>query len=218
MTFLIDASRVVFPPFLCAQSSLMSIQKSVLGSVHEHAFCLAKSLSRHVNGRVNGGAAADHLYGDAGNDTLDGGAGINLLTGGDGEDSFSVRFDDILSTSNDYDVITDFDVTDDTLALPQLVDLGAPIFDASGSRFYDPFGYVDSTGVIQTQPTLVRWVQVDDISELGLETSGSTTNDADIADTVIYHSNKTNQTDDDWVLMVLEDFTGTLTATHFDIA
>ena len=56
MTFLIDASRVVFPPFLCDQSSLMSIQKFVLGSVHEHAFCLAKSLSRHVNCRVNGGA------------------------------------------------------------------------------------------------------------------------------------------------------------------
>lgn len=43
-------------------------------------------------------------------------------------------------------------------------------------------------------------------------------NDSSTLDTVIYHTNGTvNDTSDDWVLMVLEDFASNLSTGQFDI-
>ncbi|MBL1209971.1 MAG: calcium-binding protein, partial [Geminocystis sp. GBBB08] len=59
---------------------------------------------------LSGGDGNDTLIGGDGNDTLIGGGGNDTLTGGTGLDSF--RFN---SASEGVDLITDFNVIDDTI-------------------------------------------------------------------------------------------------------
>lgn len=61
---------------------------------------------------LKGGAGIDQLFGDSGNDVLKGKAGNDILTGGDGAD----RFVFATGLSGD-DTITDFDVTQDVIAI-----------------------------------------------------------------------------------------------------
>ena len=58
---------------------------------------------------LSGRAGADDLQGGGGNDTLVGGIGSDMLAGGSGADSF------VFSEGDGADVITDFDIVDDTL-------------------------------------------------------------------------------------------------------
>ena len=69
---------------------------------------------------INGGAGNDVLWGSNGNDTINGGEGddtifggygIDTLTGGDGSDVFQ------FTASSGVGVITDFDLTNDTMQL-----------------------------------------------------------------------------------------------------
>lgn len=71
-----------------------------------------------------GVAGADRLGGGAGNDLLDGGQGADTLIGGSGADSF--RFSTQPGTGN-VDLITDFNVADDTILLDirQFAGIGA---------------------------------------------------------------------------------------------
>lgn len=64
---------------------------------------------------ITGNNAANQLNGDSGNDALDGGLGNNRLTGGTGMDLF--RF----TSKGHVDVITDFNVTNDTIQLENAV-------------------------------------------------------------------------------------------------
>lgn len=68
--------------------------------------------------RLYGGADRDLLNGGTENDYLHGGIGIDTLTGGSGYDHFV--FDTKPSSSN-YDVITDFNVTYDTIRIENAV-------------------------------------------------------------------------------------------------
>ena len=65
-----------------------------------------------------GVAGSDTLTGGGGSDLLDGGLAADTLTGGAGEDAF--RFSTPLGNGN-VDRITDFDVTDDTILLDNLI-------------------------------------------------------------------------------------------------
>lgn len=62
---------------------------------------------------LRAGAGADRLYGGAGQDTLFGGAGDDVLIGGAGADQFVFTADGLA----DYDVIYDFDPTQDQIHL-----------------------------------------------------------------------------------------------------
>ena len=78
----------------------------------------ASAIDGTGNGQANGilgNSAANVLNGGGGNDTLDGGAGINSLTGGTGNDIF--RF----TTIGHTDVITDYNVVNDTIQLENAV-------------------------------------------------------------------------------------------------
>lgn len=66
------------------------------------------------NDTLRGGVGTDILQGGAGHDWLDGGMGFDILTGGNGEDTFA--FTAALAKAN-LDVISDFVVVDDTIAL-----------------------------------------------------------------------------------------------------
>lgn len=68
--------------------------------------------------RLYGGTENDKLLGESGNDSLYGGSGIDYLTGGAGYDQFV--FDTKPSNTN-YDVITDFSVTYDTIRVENAV-------------------------------------------------------------------------------------------------
>jgi len=68
--------------------------------------------------RLSGGSGNDNLTGNAGDDTLIGGTGIDRLTGGDGSDLF--LFNTRASRTN-YDVITGFNVTLDTIGIENAV-------------------------------------------------------------------------------------------------
>jgi Ca2+-binding RTX toxin-like protein len=70
------------------------------------------------NDRLYGGAANDKLLGESGNDLLYGGIGIDYLTGGAGYDYFVF---DTKASSTNYDVITDFSVTYDTIRVDNAV-------------------------------------------------------------------------------------------------
>ncbi|MEX0300220.1 MAG: LamG-like jellyroll fold domain-containing protein, partial [Kordiimonas sp.] len=66
-----------------------------------------------------GWTGSDVLFGGSGNDSLDGGAGSDILTGGTGSDefSFSIGIDSTDNTPWGNDVITDFDINQDILAI-----------------------------------------------------------------------------------------------------
>ncbi|MEI2767244.1 MAG: FG-GAP-like repeat-containing protein [Nitrosomonas sp.] len=67
------------------------------------------------NNIITGNSAANQLDGGSGNDTLDGGLGVDKLTGGRGNDVFK------FTTKGHIDIITDFNVTNDTIQLENAV-------------------------------------------------------------------------------------------------
>jgi trimeric autotransporter adhesin len=70
------------------------------------------------NDTLDGGAGYDTLDGGAGNDILYGGTGNDRLIGGDGQD----RFCFVRSGQTNFDTISDFLHTDDTIVLEDLLD------------------------------------------------------------------------------------------------
>jgi Ca2+-binding RTX toxin-like protein len=68
-----------------------------------------------VDGTVSGGSGHDMLIGGSGDDWLNGGYDKDTLTGGAGSDEF--HFNSSLFGAADADVITDFKVADDVIAL-----------------------------------------------------------------------------------------------------
>jgi Ca2+-binding RTX toxin-like protein len=71
------------------------------------------------NNTLRGGSQADILDGLAGNDQIFGGGGNDTLTGGAGRDIFV--FDALLDPATNVDVITDFNVADDTIQIENSV-------------------------------------------------------------------------------------------------
>jgi Ca2+-binding RTX toxin-like protein len=70
------------------------------------------------NDRLTGGEGDDYMYGGSGNDTLEGRAGVNTLEGGSGHDTFEFQKNlDQAGPAENYNVITDFDKSEDTLSL-----------------------------------------------------------------------------------------------------
>ena len=67
------------------------------------------------NNIITGNSAANQLDGGSGNDTLDGGLGVDKLMGGRGNDVFK------FTTKGHIDIITDFNVTNDTIQLENAV-------------------------------------------------------------------------------------------------
>ena len=138
------------------------------------------------------GDGDDTLTGGAGNDRLDGGDGNDILDGGAGDDTFVLN---LSGTSNDLDTVVDFSNTtgnDDKI------------------RVDTTNGNESSLAALKTAAN-IYWTNNSNFS------SSSSTNNASINDTVIYTTNGTATTSDDFALMVLEDYTTALTISDFDI-
>lgn len=115
----------------------------------------------------------DTLDGGAGDDVLMGGAGVDALTGGDGRDIFV--FDTALGQ---VDVITDFDVADDLIALEYAIFNGGNIFGAvppdpvvitaiPQTRLWDPIDYAYDPKLEQDidEDTLVIGAAAGDVND-----------------------------------------------------
>jgi Ca2+-binding RTX toxin-like protein len=98
--------------------SLLGIE-NLMGSSFNDAF-IGSASNNVLNGGLgndwlSAGAGNDSLIGGLGNDGLMGGLGNDTLTGGAGIDYF--LFNTPLNGTNNKDLITDFNVTDDTIQL-----------------------------------------------------------------------------------------------------
>ena len=100
---------------------------------------------------IDGGEGNDIIIGGGGKDVIDVGAGVSILTAGNGDDSFVLRFHEIISGSGEYDVVTDF-VTSEILNISAIAGPGGTVISflpfSDGSRLYNFFAPMD---------TIVRW-------------------------------------------------------------
>ena len=181
------------------------------------------------NDILNGGAGYSYLYGGAGDDTLnggtgyssylDGGAGNDIITGGDGyDDIYGGAGDDILNGRNGHDDLYGGG-GDDIFVL----DLGGTsndldtVTDFSNSTGNNDKIRVDTTNGNESSLAALKaaaniyWTNNSNFS------SQSIYNSASINDTIIYSTNGTATTSDDFALMVLEDYNVALALTDFEI-
>ena len=141
-----------------------------------------------------GGYGDDTLSGGAGNDLIFGNLGNDTISGGAGDDIFFV-LNFISSTSNDLDTVTDFSNSTGNNDKIQV--------DTTN-------GNESSLAALKTAAN-IRW-------EIAHFTDNpKATNDSGVMDTIIYSTAGTADTSDDFVLMVLEDYTTALAFTDFDI-
>jgi len=154
---------------------------------------------------ITGGPGTDGIYGRGGDDTLEGGGGSDLLDGGAGLDI--LRGGSMLvvtNTGNDIFVLNLQEMPDASLAI---------VTDFMPGE--DKIRIDTPTGTESTLEELKLSVNIYWQTE-HIETP-STTNDPTIEDTVIYDSRGTQDTEDDIILMVLEDLIEPLTIADFDI-
>jgi len=166
---------------------------------------------------ITGGAGDDTIRGGAGDDTLSGAGGQDNLNGGDGDDALSGgqqvdtltlgKGDDIVLYTHDLhqpgavhvDVVTDFS---------RGTSSGSSSFNGGTTGGDDRIrlsSTTDAAAYLAIYDTL-RFSQ-------GNYASG-TTNDPEIADTLIYREDNLGGLT---LAMVLEDYTETLTIDHFDL-
>ena len=135
-----------------------------------------------------GGADNDNLYGEAGDDRLDGGAGDDTLNGGAGEDL-------LVGYDGDDTFVLNLDGTSNDLDT---------VTDFSNSTGNDDKIQVDTTNGNES-------------SLAALKTAANIYWTNNSYSTIIYSTNGTADTSDDFALMVLDDYTTALTIADFDI-
>lgn len=98
-----------------------------------------KIAGKDGNDTLMGGNGNDQVQGDAGDDILYGGLGVDTLTGGAGKDQF------VFNTwaANEVDIITDFNVNDDKIALSSV------FHENTLTQFSDYMQYNKATGELR---------------------------------------------------------------------
>ena len=145
---------------------------------------------------LEGGDGTDRVAGRGGNDTLIGGNGVDRLEGGTGNDTYVLG-----ARGEGRDLVQDFTHTVGNLDKIRV----------------DITGTAADIAAIRTALNL-RITNDTEINDHADITSNPSTNDENTNDTIIYDTNSTSSdTSDDQILMVLLDFTETLTIDMFDI-
>ena len=139
-----------------------------------------------------GGAGNDRLEGGGNNDRLIGGAGNDILVGDNADDVFVLN---VSGTSNDLDTVTDF----------------------SNSTGNNDKIQVDTTNGNESSLAALKTAANIYWEIAHFTDTPKTSNDSGIMDTIIYSTNGTADTSDDFTLMVLEDYNVALALTDFDI-
>ena len=141
---------------------------------------------------LDGGAGNDELDGAGNNDRLIGGAGNDILAGNRGDDIFVLN---VSGTSNDLDTVTDF----------------------SNSTGNNDKIQVDTTNGNESSLAALKTAANIYWEIAHFTDTPKTSNDSGIMDTIIYSTNGTATTSDDFALMVLEDYNVALTIAQFDV-
>ena len=161
------------------------------------------------NDYLRGGAGNDKLYGNEGNDTLNGGTGNDTLRGGKGDDTLDGDAGiDVLAGKLDDDIFVLGDLTEGT---DHVTD-----FRVSGQDDKIRIDTVAGNEDTLTALYAAANIRIDNTQNYGGDFE-SGNNASRKNDTQIYHTNGTSSTNDDELLMVLEDFTTPLTIDMFDI-
>ncbi|WP_423069086.1 Ig-like domain-containing protein [Devosia sp. CN2-171] len=126
-----------------------TVKSSVSFTLGSNIENLTLTGSSSINGTGNslanvltGNGGANVLSGSSGNDTLNGKLGIDTLSGGSGKDTFV--FDTALGSTN-IDRISDFNVTDDTIALSKSVFAALSLGNLDVSSFFKGTAAADAT-------------------------------------------------------------------------
>ena len=141
---------------------------------------------------LDGGVGDDTLSGGGNNDRLIGGAGNDILAGNSGDDVFVLN---VSGTSNDLDTVTDF----------------------SNSTGNNDKIQVDTTNGNESSLAALKTAANIYWEIAHFTDTPKTSNDSGIMDTIIYSTNGTADTSDDFALMVLEEYTTALAFTDFEI-
>ena len=113
------------------------------------------------NDTLNGKAGDDFINGGNGNDKLDGGSGSDRLTGGSGTDTF------IFTAAGKADIISDYNVADDTISIKASLVGNLPVGNLAANRFKKiPQGSVDGDD---------RIIYDSSTGELSFDSNGSAT-------------------------------------------
>ena len=149
------------------------------------------------NDTLYGGNGRDRLSGGAGNDVLDAGRGKGYLTGGAGNDTFVITGKQL----GQFETVSDWQIGADKIRIDTAAGTETTI---SGLMTTGKIG--SSTG---------------DFTKFSRK-AGSYTNDKNMDDTAIFHLGNDgafggSNANADTLLMVLEDWTSTLTINHFEI-
>ena len=136
-----------------------------------------------------GGGENDHLYGGSGNDLFYGGTGVNILHGGEGNDIFVLQF-------QGENWVLDFGNGGDRI------------------RVTTEEGTETTLGELKASAN-IRWTNDSDVGPTYRWYGHS--NNPTIKDTVIYDTKGTETTNDDTILMVLEDYAHELTMAQFEV-
>jgi len=99
-----------------------------------------------------GGRGVDSLEGGDGNDYLDGGPGSDSVSGGAGNDVFVLDSGISANTLDQYDVLTDFDVTDDRIALNGLSQDDLAVFQHDQTQFVTTTDKTTIYAVLSSSP------------------------------------------------------------------
>ena len=147
-----------------------------------------------------GGAGNDDLSGRSGNDILDGGSGNDELHGGLGNDIFVLNLD---GTNADLDAVQDF----------------TNRYRPKESRFESDDDKIRVDTENGNETTLDELMSSANIywETAHFTDNPTTSNYSRFLDTIIYSTNGTEDTSDDFALMVLEDYATALTIADFDI-
>ncbi len=160
---------------------------------------------------LDGGADNDKLFGEGGKDTLNGGAGNDVLNGGKGKGYFTG------GAGNDTFVMSgrkvgSFDSVNDWLTDADMIQIDT----TAGSE----------TTLAALMSSANIGFTTGDFAKKSRK-AGSSTNDKNVNDTAIYgygadgiagsSGDTTLGQGDDVLLMILEDWSGTLAISHFDI-
>ena len=151
---------------------------------------------------LGGSIGDDILIGGAGDDALYGWFGRDQLIGGAGDDVFFLDHQiGAGAGADDGDVVEDFGQGNDRLRLN---------YRGRNSEFT----LLASSSIIALQSLFnIRWTH----EHKSLDGIERTQDDADVKNTIIYHTRGTARADDDIVLMILEDYTSELTLDDFEL-
>lgn len=136
-TYIVDSANDIVDESIANSTGTDTVQASVSFNLLTSARVLGVLESLSLTGSTDidgtGNTANNVLTGNGGANVLDGGAGNDTLTGGLGTDTF--RFSTALNAKTNNDVVTDFNVADDTIALDHTVftALGGPGTLAAGA-------------------------------------------------------------------------------------